>query len=50
MYWCYTLGPVLQDEFVFSEASLAMVAQEVVKVVHYCHSKGMLHGDVKPAK
>eukprot|EP00200_Dunaliella_tertiolecta_P002107 CAMPEP_0202344348 /NCGR_PEP_ID=MMETSP1126-20121109/4076_1 /ASSEMBLY_ACC=CAM_ASM_000457 /TAXON_ID=3047 /ORGANISM="Dunaliella tertiolecta, Strain CCMP1320" /LENGTH=412 /DNA_ID=CAMNT_0048935541 /DNA_START=77 /DNA_END=1315 /DNA_ORIENTATION=- len=38
-----------QDEYVFNEASLAMVAQEVIKVVHYCHSKGMLHGDVKPA-
>ena len=34
----------------FNEASLAMVAQEVVKVVHYCHGKGMLHGDIKPAK
>ncbi|KAF5830992.1 kinase-like domain-containing protein [Dunaliella salina] len=38
-----------QDGYVFNEASLAMVAQEVIKVIHYCHSKGMLHGDVKPA-
>jgi hypothetical protein len=40
----------LQAEYVFNEASLALVAQEVVKVVHYCHGAGMLHGDVKPAK
>lgn len=39
----------MQDQGCFSERSLALVAYEVLKVMAAAHSKGILHGDIKPA-
>lgn len=43
--WCRR--PVLQVG-PFNERGLALVAQEVLKVIKACHEQGVLHGDVKP--
>lgn len=40
---------LLQTYGPLDEASLALVAFEVLKIVKACHDMGILHGDVKPA-
>lgn len=32
-----------------SERAVALIAYEVLKVIQCCHSRGIIHGDVKPA-
>lgn len=48
----YFNGGLLLDEIVqkgtFSEKEASQIIQQIVYAVAYCHSKGVVHGDLKP--